>query len=172
MLNWTLNDFQNSKLHLELILKKVKIHLFIYIRQVYASTYLMMVYTGCLKKSWHFWSLPDKYCETFSGNFHMYGWLKVSSIIMTPKTWKWFMLWWALATFVKGMKIRLRKNWLSILAEREVPQCRNWWWSGEFMINYDGYGFVPCMTCPTSCPTPPNHTQPHRIAQHVPSPHQ
>ena len=32
------------------------------------------------------------------------------------------MLGWALATFVKGMKIRLRKNWLSILAEREVPR--------------------------------------------------
>ena len=29
------------------------------------------------------------------------------------------MLRWALATFVKGMKIRLRKNWLSNLAERE-----------------------------------------------------
>ena len=32
------------------------------------------------------------------------------------------MLGWALATFVKGVKIRLRKNWLSVLAEREVPQ--------------------------------------------------
>ena len=31
------------------------------------------------------------------------------------------MLGWALATFVKAMKLRLRKNWLSILAEREVP---------------------------------------------------
>ena len=31
------------------------------------------------------------------------------------------MLQWALTTFVKGMKIGLRKNWLSILAEREVP---------------------------------------------------
>ena len=38
------------------------------------------------------------------------------------------------------------------------PERRNWWWSGEFMINYDGYGFVPCMTCPTSCPRP---TQSH-----------
>ena len=42
------------------------------------------------------------------------------------------MLRWALATFVKGMKIRLRKNWLLILAEREVPQRRNWRWYGEF----------------------------------------
>ena len=31
----------------------------------------------------------------------------------------------ALATFVKGMKIRLRKNWLPILAEREFPQRRH-----------------------------------------------
>ena len=38
------------------------------------------------------------------------------------------------------MKIRLRKNWLSILAEREVPQSRNCLWWDEFMINYDGYG--------------------------------
>ena len=43
------------------------------------------------------------------------------------------MLGWALATFVKGMKIRLRKNWLSILAEREVSSVeisggvRNLW---------------------------------------------
>ena len=29
---------------------------------------------------------------------------------------------WALATFVKGMKIRLRKNWLSILAKRKIPR--------------------------------------------------
>ena len=64
------------------------------------------------------------------------------------------MLGWALATFVKGMKIRLRKIWLSNLAEREVPQHRNCWWSDEFMINYDGYGFVLCMMCPTSCPSP------------------
>ena len=45
------------------------------------------------------------------------------------------MLGWALATFVKGMKIRLHKNWLSILAERR--NCR---WCDGFMINYDGYG--------------------------------
>ena len=82
------------------------------------------------------------------------------------------MLQWALATFVKGMKIRLRKNWLSILAEREVPQRRYWRWNGEFMINYDGYGFVPWVTCSTSCPHPPNHSQPHPIPQHVPKPHQ
>ena len=50
------------------------------------------------------------------------------------------MLGWALATFVNGMKIRLRKNWLSILAERGVPQHRNCLWCDESMINYDGYG--------------------------------
>ena len=46
----------------------------------------------------------------------------------------------ALATFVKGMKIRLRKNWLSVLGERKVPQRRNCRWCDEFMVNYDGYG--------------------------------
>ena len=50
------------------------------------------------------------------------------------------MLGWALATFVKGMKIRLRKNWLSILATREVPQSRNCLWCDELMIHYDRYG--------------------------------
>ena len=50
------------------------------------------------------------------------------------------MLGWALATCVKGMKSRLRKNWLSILAEREVPQHRNCLWCDELFINYDGYG--------------------------------
>ena len=47
---------------------------------------------------------------------------------------------WALATFVKGMKIRMRKNWLPISAEQEVPQRRNCRWCDEFMINYDRYG--------------------------------
>ena len=41
---------------------------------------------------------------------------------------------WALATFVKGMKIRLRKNWLSILAKRKIPQSRNCLWCDELMI--------------------------------------
>ena len=50
-----------------------------------------------------------------------------------------FMLEWALATFVKGMKMRLRKSWLSILAEWKVPQRRNCRWCDEFMINYDEY---------------------------------
>ena len=59
---------------------------------------------------------------------------------MTPTNLKKFMLGWALATFVKGMKIRLRKNWLSILAKREVPQSRNCLWCDELMINYDRYG--------------------------------
>ena len=93
------------------------------------------------------------------------------------------MLGWALATFVKGMKIRLRKIWLSNLAEREVPQHRNCWWSDEFMINYDGYGFVLCLMCPTSCPSPSptlslnmychltTNTQQHHYHYHT-TPHQ
>ena len=65
------------------------------------------------------------------------------------------MLGWALATFVKDMKIRLRKNWLSILAEvRSPPASEIADGLMNFMINYDGYGFVLCMMCPTSCPSP------------------
>ena len=61
----------------------------------------------------------------------------------TKNIWIYIMLGWALATFVKGMKIWLHKNLLSILAEREVlQQHRNWWWSDEPMINYDGYAWV------------------------------
>ena len=42
---------------------------------------------------------------------------------------------------VKDVKIRLRKNWLSVLAERKVPEAqrRNCRWCDELMINY-GYG--------------------------------
>ena len=32
------------------------------------------------------------------------------------------MLEWALTTFVKSTKIRLRKSWLSVLAEWKLPQ--------------------------------------------------
>ena len=52
------------------------------------------------------------------------------------------MLGWALATFVKGMKIRLRKNWLSILAKREVPQSRNCLWCDELMMGCVVYDVV------------------------------
>ena len=47
------------------------------------------------------------------------------------------MLEWALATFVKGVKIRLRKSWVSILAEWTVPQRRNCRWCDEFVIMMD-----------------------------------
>ena len=47
------------------------------------------------------------------------------------------MLGWALATFVKAMKIRLRKNRLFILA-LTVRSPPGW---NEFVIDYDGYGF-------------------------------
>ena len=49
------------------------------------------------------------------------------------------MLEWVLATFVKGMKIRLRKSRLSVLAEWKAPRRRNCRWCDEFMINSDGY---------------------------------
>ena len=95
-----------------------------------------------------------------------YVWLAKGLIYhMTPKTWKSFMLGWALATFVEGVRIRLRKNWLPILGEREVPQHRNCRWSDEFMINHDGYGF--CAVCNVSHllpPTPP--TQPYPTPPH------
>ena len=39
-------------------------------------------YTECLQKKLTLLnSLPNKKCETFSGDFYMYGWLNVSSII-------------------------------------------------------------------------------------------
>ena len=44
-----------------------------------------------------------------------------------------------MVTFVKGVKIRLRKNWLSVWAERKFPQRRNCRWCDEFIINYNGY---------------------------------
>ena len=89
---------------------------------------------------------------------------------MTQKNLKLTYAWVSTGHFFKGRKIRLHKNWLSILAEREVPQRRNWWWSGEFMVNYDGYGFVLCMTCPTSCPCPTQPHPTHPIPQHVHAP--
>ena len=73
------------------------------------------------QKSWHFWILCQIKNMTHFGKIVMYGWLKVSSIIWHPTIWNLVMLGWALATFVKGMKIRLRNNSLSILDEREVP---------------------------------------------------
>ena len=62
----------------------------------------------------------------------MYGWLKVSSI-MTPKIFNnlCFGEHWPL--LLRVWKLRLHKNWLPILAEREVPQHKNWW-SGEIMM--------------------------------------
>ena len=41
---------------------------------------------------------------------------------MTPENLKIVSASVSTGQFVKGMKIKLRKNWLSILAEREVPQ--------------------------------------------------
>ena len=101
--------------------------------------------TECLKKKLTLLnSLPNKNFETFSGNFHMYGWLEVSSIIWHQKIWK-----------LGCARIGCPFCWAR---SSELLQRKNWWWSGEFMINYDGYGLVPCMTCSTSCPRP---TQPH-----------
>ena len=44
------------------------------------------------------------------------------------------MLGWALATFVKGMKIRLLKNWLPILAERDNELS----FERHYFVFYDG----------------------------------
>ena len=46
--------------------------------------------TECLKKKklTLLNSLPNEKCKTFWGNFHMYGWLKVSSIIWHKKNLK------------------------------------------------------------------------------------
>ena len=68
--------------------------------------------------------LPYKKCETFSGNFHV--WMAEGLIYhMTPKKMEIVHAWVSTGHFCKGYEIRLCKNWLSILAEREVPQHRN-----------------------------------------------
>ena len=81
------------------------------------------------------------------------------------------MLRWALATFVKGMKIRLRKNWLSILSEREVPQRRNWRWYGDlWLIMMDHMGLCHEWRVPPLAPTHPttlNPTLSHNMYQNL-----
>ena len=74
------------------------------------------------------------------GNF-LYVWMAEGLIYhMTPKNLKINNAWVSTGHFCKGYEIRLRKNLLSILAEREVPQSRYCLWCDELMINYDGYG--------------------------------
>ena len=95
------------------------------------------------QKSWHFWiACQIKTLKYFREMLIcMCVWLKVSSIIWHQKIWrKQIMHGWALATFVKGVKIRLGKNCLSVFAERRVLHRRHCRWWDEFMINYDGYG--------------------------------
>ena len=64
---------------------------------------------------------------------------------MTPTNLKIVHAWVSTGHFCI-MKIRLRKSWLSVLAEWKVPQRRNcWWrWCDEFMIDYDGYWLCSC----------------------------
>ena len=68
------------------------------------------------------------------------------------------MLWWALASFVKGMKIRLRKNLLPIMAEREVPNVE----IDDGLVNLwlimMGMGLCRVWRVPTLAPAPLNHT--------------
>ena len=95
---------------------------------------------GVSIKSWHFWIVCQlKTVKQFWTIFiNMYCW-KCNLSYNTKQIWKYLMLELVLATFVKGMKIRLRKSRLSVLAEWKVPQRRNCWWCDEFMINSDGY---------------------------------
>ena len=79
------------------------------------------------------------------------------------------MLRWALATFIKGIQIRLHKNWLSILAEREVPHVEIDDGLVNFMINYDGYGFVPAVWR-VPRPTQPHSTPPYPTTCTITSP--
>ena len=108
-------------------------------KMVHKAFRIQRTLPGVSIKSWHFWIVCQLKTETFWGNFHKYVWLKVSSIIWHQNIWKYFMLEWVLATFVKGMKIRLRKSRLSVLAEWKAPQRRNCRSCDEFMINSDGY---------------------------------
>ena len=80
--------------------------------------------SGVSKKSWYFWIVCQiKNMKYFRDIFiPMDGWW--SHLSYDTRKTENSMLRWALATFVKGMKIRLRKNWLSILAEQEVPSVQ------------------------------------------------
>ena len=125
-------------------------------------------------------SLPNKNCETFSGNFHMYGWLKVSSIIWHQKIWKSVYAWVSTGHFCKGWE-----NWVA----QELAVCFGWERSppppppppSDVKIDDDlvnlwlimmGMSLCRVWRVPPLAPAPPNHTQPHPITQHVPSPHQ
>ena len=54
--------------------------------------------------------LPNKKYMILGGKVYMYGKLIDSTFIWHQKVRKWFMLGWALLTFVKGMEIRVRRN--------------------------------------------------------------
>ena len=88
---------------------------------------------GGLIKSWHFWIVCQlKTVKNFRKIFmNMYGWRSHLSY----KTKNLKIVW------VKGMKIRLRKSRLCVLAEWKAPQRGNCRWCDEIMINYDGYSF-------------------------------
>ena len=126
-----LPDFQNSEARLMTASAVHKLSEYCAQWSVYCLTRITIPGVS-IKKVDTLNSLPTKNCETFWGNFHNNVWLKVSSI-MTPKYLK---ILYArvsiLATFVKGMKIRLHKSRLSVLAEWKAPQRRNCRWCDEF----------------------------------------
>ena len=113
-----------------------------------------------VSKKWHFWIVCQiKTVKHFREICLMYGWLKVLIYhnYDTKKNLKithWPFL---LALGTENYVAQELAVHFGCMSEKS-SQRRNWWWSGEFMMNYDGYGFVPCMTCPTTCPRP---TQPH-----------
>ena len=70
------------------------------------------------------------------------------------------MLGWALATFVKGIKIRLRKNWLSPSIEIADGLMNLW------LITMD-MGLCCVWRVPLLAPAQPNYIQPHPISHNM-----
>ena len=90
-------------------------------------------------------SLPNKNCEIFLGNFCIVC-MAEGLIYMTPTNLKIVYAWVSTGHFCnRVLKLGCARICMSVLAERKVPQRRNYWLCDEFMINYDGY-FVLCMT--------------------------
>ena len=118
-----------------------------------------------VSKGWHFWIVCQiwnvKYfCKIFKC---MNGWRShlsndtknLKNYLCLGEHWPLLFRVWKLGCG----RIQCGSN----VAEREFPQYRNCWWSDEFMINYDRYWFVLCMTSPTFCP---HSTQPHPTPPH------
>ena len=119
--------------------------------------------TECLKKSWHLWIVCQiEYVKHFLEMFICMDGKRSRLSYDTKKYENNLLLWWALATlFIRVWKLGCARIGCPFWLSEKSPNIDiddglvNLW------FNYDGYGFVPCMTCPTSCPCPTQlHTTP------------